>query len=150
MRKQHKVPLGNCWPVPSPDVAHRKRGPSLICGVSGWLSSTLLAPLLHMLSWQQMASFTVYLESYQRSTEGMRNKKEKNAWRLCTPPPTLEAFSTKVSASTNSYFERVGLLKKTKNMMTRNREIACEWVPGPVEAISSWSGHTFNHQYKMT
>ena len=80
-----------------------------------------------------MASFTVYLESSQRSTVEMRNEREKIAWRLCTPSPMLETFSKKVSASNYSIIEIAGLLKKKKkkrknNMMTRNREIAYERI----------------------
>ena len=73
-----------------------------------------------------MASFTVYLESSQRSTVEMSNVREKIAWRLCTPPPALQTFCKKVSASNYSIIEIAGLLKKKKkkmrknNMMTRN------------------------------
>ena len=52
----------------------------------------------------------------------------------------MEAFSTKVSASTYSYFEIAGLLKKIKNnmMMTRNRENACESIGGTYDTSGQW------------
>ena len=45
--------------------------------------------------------------------------REEIAWRLCTPPPTLETFSKKVIASNYSIIEIAGLLKKKKRKTKR-------------------------------
>ena len=69
-------------------------------------------------------SFPVYLVSSQKSTVATRSRREKITWGLCTPLPTLEAFSKKKkSALTHSNVEIASGFTEEKKM-TQNREIA--------------------------
>ena len=60
-----------------------------------------------MLNWQKMAPFTVFLTQFCDGSVKTWSKKETIAWGPYTPPPTLETFSKKISASTRSRIEIV-------------------------------------------
>ena len=74
-----------------------------------------------------MASFSVYRAEFRDGSVEMWSQKETIAWGPCTPPPTLETFSKKISLSTRSSIEIAGLLKKKlmMNMMTEIRGTPC-------------------------
>ena len=77
-----------------------------------------------------------------RSTILTCSKRGTITWCPCRPPANLETFNENISALTDSSKEIAGLLKKkrTKNMMTRNRQIQCEqFLKACVSPISySW------------
>ena len=67
---------------------------------------------------------------YRRAAHALpyRRPGRKKTYR-CTPPSTLDTFGEKSRALSASVNEIAGLLKKKKkmkNMMTRNREKACD------------------------
>ena len=53
----------------------------------------------------------------RRSTRETYRSQNTNARCACTPPPPLETFSRRISASTCSSMELAGLKKKKKNIM---------------------------------
>ena len=57
------------------------------------------------------------MQSSRDDSVETRSKKETVAWEPCTPLPTLETFSKKISSSNRYSIEIAGLLKKIK--MTR-------------------------------
>ena len=86
---------------------------------------------MRMMSRQKIPSFSVYRREFRDGRVETWSQKETIAWGPCTPPPTLETFSTKITASTRSSIEIGGLLKKKKmkkmkRKMARIREIAYE------------------------
>ena len=103
-----------------------KGGPFLSLSLAPWgqlfCSSAPTMSLQCMLSWQQIASFTVYLVSSQRSTVETRSRKEKIAWWFWSPLPTLEMFSKKINASTCFSMQIAGLLKKKKKKMKKMKK----------------------------
>ena len=71
---------------------------------------------LRMLNWQKMEAFSVYCAELRNDSIGMWSEIEMIAWGPCTPPPTLETFSKKISMSTRSSIKIAGLLKKKKKI----------------------------------
>ena len=68
-----------------------------------------------------MASFFVYRAEFRDGSVEMWSQKETIASGPCTPPPTLETLSKKISSLTRSSIEIAGLLKK-KLMMNNNND----------------------------
>ena len=86
-------------------------------------------PFTHMC--MQMASFCACSRGGSRSAVEMYGWSKTIARCPCTPPSTMETFGEKISAEACSGKEIAGLLRKMMmmmNMMTRNREIACERI----------------------
>ena len=86
-----------------------------------------------------MASFGVYCGRGTGSTLAMCNDKETIAWWpcTCTPPTNLETFSEKISASTVSRKQLVGLLKKMNNNYDDRKIVkSCmsDFSPGELKA----------------
>ena len=72
-----------------------------------------------------MASFSVYRVEFHDGSVETWSQKETIAWGPCTPPPTLETFSKKISPSTRSSIEIAGLLKK--KLMINLMISYCDW-----------------------
>ena len=88
----------------------------------GWLAGQRLPRFRPAM---KMESVSVCLRGGPRFTVEMHGW-SKTVFRCpCIPLSTVEMFGGIISASTGSDKEIAGLLKK---MMTRNREIACEWI----------------------
>ena len=75
-----------------------------------------------------MASFSVYRAEFRDGSVEMWSQKETIASGPCTPPPTLETLSKKISSNRSS-IKIAGLLKKKLMMniimMTEIRETPC-------------------------
>ena len=69
-----------------------------------------------------MASFSVYRAEFRDGSAEMWSQKETIASGPCTPLPTLEMFSKKISSSTRSSIEIAGLLKKKLMMNNYDRD----------------------------
>ena len=63
-----------------------------------------------------MASFSVYIVRVPRWKRRDVEPERNDPWGPCTPPPSLETFSTNITVSTRSSIEITGLLKKKKKM----------------------------------
>ena len=62
-----------------------------------------------------MASFSVYRREFRDGSVETWSQKETIAWGPCTPPPTLETFSTKITASTPFQYRDRGFTGEEEN-----------------------------------